>query len=86
MDKFEFAADTDTAAAMHSKMLAFKEKLRTLRIQGDSNGNNIYEVTVQASDTVNTTPAVGDRQGDDADEDGRGKTCSTQRRGGRHER
>ena len=67
-DKFEFI-ELETPVA-NSKMVAFKEK-PDFENPGDSNRDNIYEVTVQASDTVNTTRRSVTVKVTDADEDGK---------------
>ena len=66
---FEFIELSPTPAA-NSKMVAFKEK-PDFENPGDSNGDNIYQVTVQASDTVNTTRRSVTVKVTDADEDGK---------------
>ena len=50
-DKFELAADTDTGPAA-TQTLSFKEK-QDFEARADSDGNNVYEVTVEASDGSN---------------------------------
>ena len=56
--------------ATHSKMVAFKES-PDFENPSDSNDDNIYEVTVRASDTVNTTDRRVTVKVTDADEDGK---------------
>ena len=67
-DKFELNDPVDVAPG--TKVLAFKEK-PDFENPADSDGNNIYEVTVEASDTVNTTPRSITVKVIDADEDGK---------------
>ena len=67
-DKFEFV---ELAPPLdHSKMVAFKVK-PDFEEPGDSDRNNIYEVTVRASDTVLTTDQSVTVKVTDADEDGK---------------
>ena len=54
----------------NSKMVAFKEK-PDFEKPGDSNRDNIYKVTVQASDKVHTTSLSVTVKVTDADEDGK---------------
>ena len=74
MSKFELK-DLDTPAPGR-KILALKEK-PDFENPGDSNGDNIYEVTVEASDTVKTESRSMTVKVTDADEDGE-VTLSTQ--------
>ena len=73
-DKFEFI-ELDTPQGS-SKMVAFKAK-PDFEKPGDRNTDNIYEVTVEASDTVHTTRRSVTVKVLDADEEGK-VTLSTQ--------
>ena len=65
---FELAADTNTGN-MVSQVLSFKGK-PDFEVSEDSNDDNIYEVTVEASDGVNTATRSVTVKVTDADEDG----------------
>ena len=73
-DKFEFVELSPSQT--NSKMVAFKEK-PDFEKPGDQGRNNIYEVTVVASDTVNEATRTVTVKVLDADEDGKVK-LSTQ--------
>ena len=67
-DMFELT-DPDTPAD-GSKVLSFKAK-PDFEMPGDRNKDNIYEVTVEASDGVNTAPRSVTVKVTDSDEDGK---------------
>ena len=79
-DKFEFV-ELETPLP-NSKMVAFKEK-PDFEKPGDSDRDNVYEVTVRASDTVLTTDRSVTVKVTDADEDGKVTTVDAGR-GGRN--
>ena len=60
------STDPDTVAQQHgqSKVLSFKAKPDFEMSEDTRTMNNIYEVTVEASDGVKHRHAVRDRQGD----------------------
>ena len=70
-DKFELAADSDTTNAV-SRVLSFKAR-PDFEMPGDANSDNIYKVTVVASDGPNTAMRSVTVKVTDADEDGKVK-------------
>ena len=65
---FELAADTDTGAGAN-RVLSWKE-MPDFENPGDRNGDNIYEVTIRASDSVLTTDRMITIKVTDRDEAG----------------
>ena len=68
-DKFRLAPDTDATPAV-SRELSFIEN-PDFESRDDDNGDNIYEVTVEASDSSNNATRSARVKVTDADEDGR---------------
>ena len=71
---FELAADSDTTNAV-SRVLSFSSR-PDFEMPGDSNSDNIYEVTVVASDGPNTAMRSVTVKVTDADEEGKVKLSS----------
>ena len=71
---FELGTDSDTGAGA-TQVLSFKAK-PDFEMPGDKNKDNIYEVTVEASDDVNTATRSVTVKVTDSDEDGKVKLSS----------
>ena len=67
---FEFADDTATQAEIVTRIVSFKAS-PDYDMPGDSNGDNVYEVTVRASDGANHKDMQVAVKVTDVDEDGK---------------